>query len=54
MYDTTMVRQQIQITLAVRFFRTASGSEPVREWLNALGQVERRTIGEEIKTVQLG
>ncbi|KVA04454.1 hypothetical protein WI41_20315 [Burkholderia latens] len=49
-----MVRQQIQITLAVRFFRTASGSEPVREWLNALGQVERRTIGEQIKTVQLG
>ncbi len=26
----------------------------MREWLKALGQVERRVIGEEIKTVQLG
>jgi phage-related protein len=51
---TTMARQQIQITLGVRFFRTARGNEPVREWLKALGQIERRVIGEEIKTVQLG
>lgn len=49
-----MARQQIQITLGVRFFRTARGNEPVREWLKALGQLERRVIGEEIKTVQLG
>ncbi|MGU7841476.1 type II toxin-antitoxin system RelE/ParE family toxin [Burkholderia sp. AW33-5] len=49
-----MARQQIQITLGVRFFRTARGNEPVREWLQALGQIERRVIGEEIKTVQLG
>jgi phage-related protein len=52
--DKTMARQQIQVTLGVRFFRTARGHEPVREWLNALGRVERRAIGEEIKTVQLG
>ncbi|HDR9869292.1 TPA: type II toxin-antitoxin system RelE/ParE family toxin [Burkholderia cenocepacia] len=49
-----MARQQIQVTLGVRFFRTARGHEPVREWLNALGGVERRAIGEDIKTVQLG
>ena len=49
-----MARQQIQITLGVRFFRTAHGNEPVREWLKVLGQIERRMIGEEIKTVQLG
>lgn len=49
-----MARQQIQATLDVRFFRTARGNEPVREWLKALGQVERRVIGEELKTVQLG
>lgn len=49
-----MARQQIQITLGVRFFRTARGNEPVREWLKALGQIERRMIGEEIKTVRLG
>ncbi|EMN1927087.1 type II toxin-antitoxin system RelE/ParE family toxin [Burkholderia ambifaria] len=49
-----MARQQIQITLGVRFFRPARGNEPVREWLKALGRIERRVIGEEIKTVQLG
>ena len=49
----TMTRQQIQVTLGVRFFQTARGNEPVREWLKALGQAERRAIGEEIKTVQL-
>lgn len=50
----TMTRQQIQVTLGVRFFQTARGNEPVREWLKLLGQAERRVIGEEIKTVQLG
>ncbi|MCA7929895.1 type II toxin-antitoxin system RelE/ParE family toxin [Burkholderia cepacia] len=49
-----MTRQQIQVTLGVRFFQTARGNEPVREWLKLLGQAERRVIGEEIKTVQLG
>ncbi|MGS0890983.1 type II toxin-antitoxin system RelE/ParE family toxin [Burkholderia stagnalis] len=49
-----MARQQIQVTLGVRFFRTARGNEPVREWLRALEQAERRAIGDEIKTVQFG
>ncbi|MGV6394438.1 type II toxin-antitoxin system RelE/ParE family toxin [Pseudomonas caspiana] len=40
--------------LAVRFFRTASGNEPVREWLTALPREHRRLIGIEIKVVQLG
>lgn len=40
--------------LEVRFFRTDSGSEPVREWLKELSAIERKTIGEDIKTVQLG
>jgi len=54
MGDKAIARQQIQVTLGVRFFRTARGHESVREWLHALGQAERRAIGEEIKTVQLG
>lgn len=41
-------------TLDVRFFATGSGNEPVREWLKALPASERRTIGEDIKTVQFG
>ena len=40
--------------LSVAFFRTASGNEPVREWLKALPRENRRSIGEDIKTVQFG
>ena len=40
--------------LAVRFFKTALGKEPVREWLKACPAETRRTIGEDIKTVQFG
>lgn len=41
-------------TLDIRFFETDSGSEPVREWLKDLPAIERKVIGEDIKTVQLG
>lgn len=41
-------------TLNVRFFMTDAGSEPVREWLKSLPAIERKIIGEDIKTVQLG
>jgi phage-related protein len=40
--------------LPVAFFRTASGREPVREWLRTLDSGDRKRIGEEIKTVQFG
>ncbi len=40
--------------LSIAFFRTASGNEPVREWLKSLPREERRIIGEDIKTVQFG
>ena len=40
--------------LAVRFYRTASGQEPVREWLLALGDRDRKTLGRDIKTAQFG
>ncbi len=41
-------------TLAERFFRNDAGGEPVRDWLKALPVVERKAIGEDIKTVQFG
>ena len=41
-------------TLDVRFFMTDAGSEPVKEWLKSLPAIERKVIGEDIKTVQLG
>ena len=38
--------------LPVIFFRTEAGREPVREWLKELPAVERRTIGEDLQTLQ--
>lgn len=40
--------------LDVRFYATAQGREPVREWLKSLPSSARKTIGEDIKTVQFG
>jgi phage-related protein len=46
--------KQPEIRVRVRFFCTASGSEPVREWLKSLDAEDRRVIGTDIKTVQIG
>lgn len=43
-----------QPILSVRFYRTASGSEPVREWLLGLATDDRRAVGEDLKTAQYG
>lgn len=40
--------------LTVAFFKTDGGKEPVREWLKSLKREERKTIGEDLKTVQFG
>ncbi len=40
--------------LDVRFFRTDAGAEPVREWLKSLPAIDRKTIGEDVKTIQFG
>ncbi|MDO8465021.1 MAG: hypothetical protein Q7S46_07190 [Gallionella sp.] len=40
-----------QPTLEVRFFKTDSGNEPVREWLRGLSATDKKTIGEDVKTV---
>ena len=34
------------------FYRTQSGSEPVREWLKSHTETEKRSIGEDIAYVQ--
>ena len=36
------------------FYRTKAGGEPVREWLKALAQEDRKRVGEDIKTVEFG
>ena len=40
--------------LTVVFYRAESGNEPVREWLKELSREDKRKIGEDIKTAQLG
>ncbi|OED44675.1 hypothetical protein ACH42_06970 [Endozoicomonas sp. (ex Bugula neritina AB1)] len=36
------------------FFSSSSGQEPVREWLKSLTRDDRRSVGEDIKTVEIG
>jgi phage-related protein len=40
--------------LPASFFRSASGREPVREWLKELDPVGRRVIGLDISRVEFG
>jgi phage-related protein len=40
--------------LRVVFYKTEAGKEPVRDWLKSLPSQEKKTIGEDIKTVQFG
>ena len=42
------------VKLKVFFFRTSSGTEPVRKWLKSLSTEHKKVIGEDIKTVQFG
>jgi phage-related protein len=44
----------ISFALNVVFYRSDTGNEPVREWLKGLPRNDKRQIGEDIKTVQLG
>lgn len=44
----------VEPILHVRFYATQTGAEPVREWLKQLTAIERKTVGEDIKTVQFG
>ena len=40
--------------LTVNFYRTDACNEPVRDWLKELPRDDKRIIGEDIKTAQLG
>ena len=51
--DRSAKRSRIKLpVLEVVFYQTASGAEPVREWLKELPAHERQAIGEDIKAVQ--
>ena len=42
------------LNLPIHFFRSETGSEPVRDWLKSLTALDRKMIGEDLKTVQFG
>lgn len=44
----------VSFVLRVFFYRSENGNEPVREWLQSLSREDKRRIGEDIKTAQLG
>lgn len=46
--------KRITKKLSAIFYRSESGTEPVREWLKELPKIDKATIGTDIKTVQFG
>lgn len=44
----------IPYVLEVAFYRSETSNEPVREWLKGLPREDKRKIGEDIKTAQIG
>ena len=40
--------------IPVRFYRSAGGREPVREWLRGLDKADRQAIGLDLMRVQFG
>ena len=40
--------------MSVLFFKTESGNEPVKEWLKEFQPIDKKTIGEDIRTIQIG
>jgi phage-related protein len=40
--------------VSARFYETATGRKPVREWLLALNADDRRTVGYDVQTVEFG
>lgn len=38
----------------VRFYKTDSGNEPVRKWLKGLMSSDRKTIGDDLQTLEFG
>jgi phage-related protein len=48
-----MANQQ-PLRIPVLFYRTATGREPVLEWLRDLGPEDRRAIGRDLMRVQFG
>jgi phage-related protein len=40
--------------IPVTFYRTQAGNEPVRDWLTAMTEGDKKTIGADLQTVEYG
>lgn len=40
--------------LPAAFYRSATGNEPVRDWLRSLDRTDRRIVGQDIATAEFG
>jgi phage-related protein len=41
-------------TLAVAFYRSKAGTEPVRDWLHALPAEDRKALGRDLRLIEMG
>lgn len=53
-YSRMMKPPTIAKRLPAAFFQYESGRMPVREWLLSLGDADRKTIGDDIRTAEFG
>lgn len=53
-YGTIASRKDSRSFHKILFYCTASGREPVREWLKKIDPASRKRIGEDLYTLQLG
>ncbi len=40
--------------IPARFYETADGREPVRDWIKSLAEADRRVIGKDMQKVEFG
>lgn len=53
-YGTLLLKNENLVFHRIVFYRSASGREPVRDWLKQLDRSNRKQIGEDLYTLQLG
>ena len=53
-YGTLLSKDESVDFHRIVFYRSASGREPVREWLKQLRPAYRKQVGEDLYTLQLG
>ena len=53
-YTGMQVVMEEEKALRVVFYRTVAGSQPVRDWILSLHQEDRRTVGYDLRLVEIG